>query len=432
MNLLQRRIGGAWFFTMIVLAFVSKIESLTADEKDQMEKGLTAGKEILGYIKDRKFTQTMTILADSASQFLGALGPFVSFVMTFVSGDSAELTYMKEMMKEIDRRFGMVDSKLEDIQALIEWSNFERSLRQIELNVQTMDRIYKNFYEFEGLASDKKRDFSISYESSYDLSGSKLYELAVKESSFTDSLSVAIMKKTKYDRKQTNDYLLGILKIILQGMRIELAYSEMQYGGTFYNSQRKEWERRIVVVSEKFKEIDDTVTKAFLEQSKKDTKKIALDNRPNSMGNLDFSVKVCNKLKEKYYWRDWFCAVWDDDVSSNEFSYTLCGGFFLRWEYGRNILVSSRDKTAPRMNVANAKAELNKFEFILYVGIRYDGTKIIKDFSKANPIFDVINVNNACCIAVIKKHANTYWHKSDYTRLATKDLYYSWWLVIFG
>ncbi|CAH1797741.1 unnamed protein product [Owenia fusiformis] len=215
-------------------------------------------------------------------------------------------------------------------------------------------------------------------------------------------------------------------------MRIELAYCKMQYGGTYYNSMRGEWQSRIVTVTEKFKEIDDTVTNAFLVQSKADTKETAHDNRPNSMGNLDFSVKVCNKLKEKYYWRDWLCAVWDDDVSSNEFSYTLCGGFFLRWEYGRNILVSSRDKTAPRMNVANAKAELNKFTFKSYVGISYDGTKIINHSSRANTIFDVINVNDACCIAVIKKHANTYWHKSDYTRVATKALHIYWWVVIFG
>ncbi|CAH1802060.1 unnamed protein product [Owenia fusiformis] len=434
MNLLQRRMGAIWLFAMVVLAFViAESESLTSDEKDQIEKGLSAGKEIIGYIKEKDFAQTVKKLAESASQFLGALGPFTSFILAFVSTDSAELTYMKEMMTEIDARFSKVEARLGDIQTLIEWTNVEQSLGAIELTVATLDMEFKLFYSTSGSASEKRIHFINVYDNNYGVSGSKLYLMIVGEGgTFIENVCESIMKKTKYDRKETNDYLLGVLKILLQAIRLELSYYDIQGLKTIYETRKTEWDRRIVKVTEMFEKTDADVTNAYLKQTKEDARRFA--NEKRALSNLDFAVKLCDMLKEKYYWCEWFCLIYDDDIDADQHRVDVCGGHILWQESGRNIAVASKATTATRMNKNSAESVLNRFTFSYWWDILYDGTKIHEGNRKAYAVFDKMrdNIANLCSVAVVQQNADVYWHKSDTSRLAHRSLSHYWWVFAFG
>ncbi|CAH1802061.1 unnamed protein product [Owenia fusiformis] len=436
MDLLQRRMGAIWLFAMVVLAFViAESESFNSDEKDQIEKGLAAGKEIIDYIKQKDFAQTIRKLTESASQFLGALGPFSSFILAFVSTDSSELTYMKGMMTEIDAQFNKVEARLGDIQTLIEWTNVEQNLGVIELTVATLDMEFKLFYNTSGTASEKQQTFINVYDNNYATSGSKLYLMTVGEGgTFIENLCESIMKKTKYDRKETNDYLLGVLKILLQAIRLELAYYGMQGLNTTYETRKNEWDRRITQVTEMFEKTDEDVINAYHTQSKEDAKRFAIDNR--ALSNRDFAVRLCDMLKEKYYWREWFCLIYDDSIESSSSKHRLhvCGGHILLQESGRNIAVASKETTATRMSKASAEAELNKFTFSYWWDVLYDGTEIDNGKTKAYTVFNKIryNIANVCSVAVIKQNADVYWHKSDTSRLATRSLHHYWWVFAFG
>ncbi|CAH1801646.1 unnamed protein product [Owenia fusiformis] len=184
------------------------------------------GKEILDVIKDKKFTKALTKIAGSIAPFLGALGPFVSLIMAFIPmGDSAELAFMKEMMKKIDNRFDQMDSRFDDIERLVDWTKVAVNFGQIEQRIMAMGEQYRDLYTSTAPASNKSYIFIMNYENDYQNSGLKLYQAIVNpQGEFQENLGQSIMRYTKNDRNKTQGFLLGVMRLILQAVKIEIAY----------------------------------------------------------------------------------------------------------------------------------------------------------------------------------------------------------------
>ncbi|CAH1790442.1 unnamed protein product [Owenia fusiformis] len=97
--------------------------------------------------------------------FLGALGPFIGLVMTFVP--SAELEFMKNMMKEIDNHFDRVDSRFDDVERLIKWTETAIQFGEIETALGALEEEYRLFYKSTASSGNRKELFIKSYDSNY-------------------------------------------------------------------------------------------------------------------------------------------------------------------------------------------------------------------------------------------------------------------------
>jgi hypothetical protein len=63
---------------------------------------------------------------------------------------------------------------------------------------------------------------------------------------FTESLEEAAMQYTENDRKKTQVFMLGLLKLLLQASKIELAYLKAKGFDSVYDLTKTEWVQKIL------------------------------------------------------------------------------------------------------------------------------------------------------------------------------------------
>ena len=344
----------ALFVTMLPLSE----GDVSATEKAQIRSGLNTGRAIANFLSSGDFKESMREIGASVGKYLGVLGPFIGLVLSFVpASDSAELHYMKNMMKEIDTRFDRLDSRFDDIERKIEWTAKEVTFVQIEQKILAMAQEYEHVYEVppEGTA-DQKTLFVQAYKNNYDSSGFNLYQASVGSGTFLENLGVSIMRYTDNDREQTNIFLIGTMQLLLQAAKIEIAYYQAQDLTVQAEHMTSQWEERILEVKNKFDEIDREVTRNYHDQSSDDIDKYAAQN--SGISNEDFSLGLYDMLAEKYYWRDWFVVIYDPIWGWDKHAVFTRGGHIKFRNNGRNIVISSTDRNSPKLDLNAAQRSL--------------------------------------------------------------------------
>ncbi|CAH1792696.1 unnamed protein product [Owenia fusiformis] len=427
MNLFQRKFGGVPLFVLLlavlIFASIPQIESITSEEKTAVEKGLETGKEVLDIIKSKEFTKALTKIAASIGPFLGALGPFVSIIMAFIPmGDSAELAFMKEMMKKIDNRFNQMDSRFDEIERLVDWTKVAVNFGQIEQKILAVDAVYERLYTSAANASQKGMMFTMNYESDYQNSGLKLYHAIVnRQGTFQENLGESVMRYTKNDRKKTQEFLLGVMRLLMQAAKLEIAYLTVYKYETMAKERVEIWEENIRIVKSNFEQIDLAVTKKYHDQSEVDIKKLTADNY--GISNEQFSDKLYSMLIEKYYWRNWFVVVYKAITGGDNHYVRICNGHMLFRQDGRNIVVSSMDKN--ELGKYGGETTLNGAQ------TRLDATEdgndpLILDITTtlevAKHYFNMIDKIGACSVISIKKSADV-WYKGDSNKIAYRKFH---------
>ncbi|CAH1802276.1 unnamed protein product, partial [Owenia fusiformis] len=418
MDQIKRIFGGGpliWLLIVVILASIEQNRSeISDDDKAKIEKGFEAGKAILDLITNKDFKEALTEIGKSIAPFLGAFGPFLSLILAFIPGaDSAELAYLKEMMKNIDNRFNRLDSRFDEVQRMIDWTKVAVNFGQIEQKILAMDVEFKLLYTGGAPAANKKQVFITHFESDYQLSGLKLYNAIVHtQGTFQENLGESVMRYTKNDRKKTRDFLLGIMRLLIQGAKVELAYYKAKGFETIAEQRKQEWETRIRTVKSNFEQIDRTVTDRYHGQSLVDIKKYAADNY--GMSNKDFSVGLYGMLNGKYDWRVWYDIIYNPIHGWDRHSVSVCGGHILFQQDGRNIVVASKDRNAGRMDLQRAWTSLLRRMWITE-DLMYNG-------QLARNLYNEIDKTGACLVAVILQDGSDIWLQGDPNRIALRGI----------
>ncbi|CAH1801647.1 unnamed protein product [Owenia fusiformis] len=414
-----------WFLAVALLAFVPKTESITAAQKQAIKKGLATGKEILDIIKEQDFKKFLTkTVASNIKSFLGALGPFIGLVMTFVpSADSEELKLMKTMMKEIDTQFDRVDSRFNDVERLIKWTETAVQFGEIQTALTALQEEYRLLYISSAPDENVKYLYIKSYESNYKLAGTKLYQALVTPGGyFNENLGEAVMRYTKNDRRKTNVFLLGIYEMILQAVKLESAYYKMNSFEIIQEERDKEWESRLESIRLKIERFDVDVKYKYYSQSREEIIAYARDN--SGMSNEQFSSEVYDLLFDKYYWREWFVLIYNPIIGSDKHRMnTPCGGHILLRQNGRNIVIASQENTTEAMDVEKAHVILVK----LIIDDSVGNTQI--SFN-AEEVYYRVDKSIACSFAVVRKDAGVS-YKANPSRVVQID-YSTFKIFMFG
>ncbi|CAH1772246.1 unnamed protein product [Owenia fusiformis] len=424
--------------TVIIMVLISQSESITIADKTKIDKGLTAGHEIFNYIADKKFSESLTKISSAIGPFLGAFGPFVSLVLTFVpSSDTAVVQLLTGMMDRIENRFDQVDSRFDEIKRLVEWTDEAVNFGQIEQKIWAMNVAYRRLYRGNGTgeAANRKQAYIDEFDNNYQQSGINLYHAIVnKHGTFQENLGESIMRFTDYDRKKTQDFLLGILRLILNAAKIEIAYYNVKQFNSIAEERKSEWETKIQRVKSEFEHIDKTVIHQCHSQSKKDIKKISADNY--KMGNEQFSSKLYDMLTEKYYWRNWLVVVYDEVRGFDKHTVSQCGGYIKFRKDGRNLVVASLDKNqdVQQMSRQSARTKLIKngkyakeLVKVMVLPAGYPKPKI----PYARILYKKIDTKSACSTISIISSANV-WHRGPVSKLVFRQYYGNLQAILFG
>jgi hypothetical protein len=375
-------------------------ESLSESEKDNIKTGLELGKGIAELFENKEFTKSLIEISKSVGPYLGVIGPFVGLVMNFIPSESEELAFMKNMMKQIDNRFDRLDSRFNEVERLINWNAVKVNFGQIEQKILAMSKELHFIYEIsKSGVKNRKTIFVNHYNSDFQNSGTKLYNALINtRGTFQVNLGTSVMRYTKNDRKLTQGFLLGIMKLLLQAAKIELAYYQMQ--GFVHNVvfMRKKWEKRIKAVKSNFEAIDRSVKYKYHVQAGIDTTELAVKKK--WMSNKRFAKALYKMLAKKFYWREWIVLIYNEIWGWKNHCVSACGGHVKFRTQGRNIVIASRDQNHSVMDLRRAERDMNNVA-VTYRAHHWPGKNYNKR-RRADNIYSDLNKSGACNVAVIK------------------------------
>ncbi|XP_062577432.1 uncharacterized protein LOC134239274 [Saccostrea cucullata] len=108
--------------------------------------------------------------------------------------------------------------------------------------------------------------------------------------------------------------------------------------------------------------VDKDIARNFLTAATDDGRSILINLKGYS--NSYVSEQVHDKLRTKYYWRNWFVAVYDDIKGRSEHWIALCNGKFVFRESGFNMLLSSNSKDTPTLDFSRAYSYLEDAKYL--------------------------------------------------------------------
>ncbi|VDI31798.1 Hypothetical predicted protein [Mytilus galloprovincialis] len=290
--------------------------------------------------------------------YLGAIGPFIGLLSAFLPSESEELTYMKKMMKAIDKRFDQMDKRFDNIEKMMKWNVVQVNFGQIEQRIKVMTLELRNLYSVPSEAvENRKKIFIAHYESDYQNSGTKLYHSIVNnQSMFQEDLCTSVLRYTDNDRKMTQLFLLGVMKLLLQSIQIELAYNYVNKYTHNANFTKSLWINRTIEVREKFNDADVHCKNVYLSESKEDVDEYSEKNKGKT--NDQFATGLFNLLAGKYYWRDWIVVAFIPTAHRKYHKGHVKGGQYFVTYNKRYVLVTSVDKNHPVANFSRAAQKM--------------------------------------------------------------------------
>lgn len=402
--------------TFLALIVVSAILAQTGN--DVADQGLQAGTELAQAIADKNFAGTMGKLATKVGPYLGMVGPVIGilFALTGTSQDSPELQFMRNMLAKIENRFDQVDQRLDDIARKIDWNTVRIQFFAYEKKILPMKIELDKFYNSSNTdeLTSFQNTFTNMYECVYENSGQMLYNHIISgESTFSSNLLMEAMRANEYDRKEIQVFMLGLTKLILVGSQIEMAYYKLKHPSSLDGLKTK-WASQMGKMSQAMAAADREVMGKYSDTAIKDAKRILTFNK--GAKNQDVAAAVYSKLTTKFYWRNWFVAVYDAIGGNDNHQVWVCNGGIAFRHDGFNLLLASNLQYAPTLNQDTAKSIINGAVMVK------KGWWMSKRYLNAKEIFDGVTTVRSCSnytgFGVIR--SNAHFHgKADSSRLVT-------------
>ena len=160
------------------------------------------------------------------------------------------------------------------------------------------------------------------------------------------------------DRKKIQNVMKGVLNLILQGVKVELAYLKIMRPEKDYTVIQGDWETRVSQLVDQMKSYDDTVARRYHDQIQKEIPaKLA---QWHGQSHSTFATNLFNFLNTKYDWRDWHVVAYNELHGGNHHWVKCCGGYLSFRHHGRNLVVASVDDGKSPINKNDAYNKLGE------------------------------------------------------------------------
>ena len=355
---------------MRVLLFTATLVWLSTatrgqDAQDTLEKvqaGVDATNAIIDVLRDEKFSKTFSKIGEIAGKmgpFLGAIGPAISLVSIFLpQSPSPELQLMKKEFAKVDAKFDQVFTKFAEVENLIEKTSLKNQYAQFEHTILSLSTRLREFLGANTAdVSVYKRSFIREYESSYRGATFKIWNGVVEDTRvLSNNIPLTAMDFFDNDRKKVQGIMKGVLNLILQGVKVELAYLKAKELNHDYNVKKSDWQRKISQLVSVMKKHDRTVKNRWYSQIKTDIPQKLAEWHGRS--NSDFANRLYNFLNSKFDWRDWHVVTYNDLHGGQHHYVKWCSGVKYFRTHGRNLVVASVDDRKSPINRGEAYAKL--------------------------------------------------------------------------
>ena len=318
--------------------------SETADITNKVKEGTTVATEIIKALGDDKVSKTFGKIGKIAAKigpFLGAIGPAIALLGLF--SDSPELTAIKEGFANMDKKFDEVFNKFDEVDNLIRETSLKTQYVSYEHTILSLSRYLQRMLSAptKQEAASYKNIFIQKYDSSDKLATSNIWQGMMGEGVFSTNIPKEAMKFFDNDRKRVQKVMKGTINLILQGVKVELAYEKAKGNDANYAAKENLWKDRVTRLVAKSKEYDEEVKDNYKDQMKTDVDKKLKEWRDKE--HQDFANSLYYFLEKKYDWRTWFVISYNEIFGSGKHWGHECGGTHSYRQYKRNLRVASFD-----------------------------------------------------------------------------------------
>lgn len=123
----------------------------------------------------------------------------------------------------------------------------------------------------------------------------------------------------------------------------------------------KEWTSKMKTLKSHLEKRINVLKSTYLTNLNKDVTILIKDNK--NLGNEALMRKIYYYIVDKYDWRYWFVAVYDDIYGYDRHTIWSCGGKVFLHKHKKNIIISSQDKKySNRFKLSDANNVLSNVE----------------------------------------------------------------------
>lgn len=392
----------------MVLVASSVIFAQTGDRR--IDNGLAATVELAKVIGNEDFKGTMGQLVKSVTPYLGMVGPAIGLMFSLLMREekkqSPELMFMQEMLAKIERRFDKIDKKLEIIVQKITWGRVQTQFFFYERKIKSLRLEFDKLYKYNGTKKSELTSISDTfvkmYESSYENSGQLLYDHIVSgRSIFSTNLIKDAIQAFDYDRKKTQTFMLGLTELILAASQIEIAYNKLKHP-YYLNVTEAKWRSQMF----KMRQVLEAADRAFEKNPK--ILDVAIKNAKQILDVSKYKrydivvLEIYKKLKDKFYWRNWFVALYDAIGGDDKHSVRICNGTMTYSYNGFNLVLASNPKSTPTLH----------YNAAMYILRSVSPMRPAKEIT--NSLAHLLDCKNYSALGTIETNAHVYFAAERY------------------
>ena len=330
------------FACLILLLAVSAVRSrrVTEDEKQKMRRGIDAGKTFVNVLKTtKKFTDVLTKMGSAMAPWLEGFGILTDLIGSFMPEDNALLNEIRKGFDEVNKRLDEIKEEIKAVKEAIKWATVKVDFAQIEKNIRLLDQILT-----EALAAPNpdhgKSHFIEIYKKDYDQAGTRLYISIVNNDQIvSDNIVAAGMHFTKYRRDVMEDYMRGLIALMMMSANIELAYERFNEED---RGMEAIWKGKLDDTKTALGKAEDTLVNAWKELVRTEAVEMVEKHRGWAFQNI---AKVMTTFfADKYYWRHWFVFIYDEVWGFGNHAVTQSENIYVWFrQSGHNFIVASID-----------------------------------------------------------------------------------------
>jgi len=363
------------------------------------------------FLEEKNFFKTLTKISSIAGPIFSIASAVISIAFLFIDIESPEMALMKKEFANLNNRIDKWGVEFKEIKNMIDWSAVQIQFADIEKSIINLHRKVVNNPDIPKESKETQaKSFMNQYETDYKSAGDMLYLAMTNiDQIYSVNLLRASQKFTSFHRTKVQSLMVGMTQLLTQAIQIEATYISLKYENSEDMSTyiQSLWNKKLANLKEKMERID-TETK----DQHKTQYKIDLEDQLTSkhaMSNEDFNVHISKFLTEKYDWRVWFTLVYKELTGSKDHTVSTCEGTFKFRTSGRNIIVSSVDKSEyeSRMSHVNRNKQ---------IASSYTNWNSEKEYSKGwvnNMRSKLQYCNEADTIASVAWGSNVWYYSTD-------------------
>ena len=269
-------------------------------EQGQIQSGFDAATHLFEKMDKHDFGGVTGALVGDVSSFLGAVGPFVGFVLSFFSGPSAEYLLLKRMFTQVEGRFDKVDVQFAALRRQVAFVHVQVRVTEFEDNINAVQSELKILSRVTNKAGYRaaKHAFTHKYDQTYESAGTKLFNAINHRGLMTGGLFSEVMRFSKYDRKKTQEFMIGTLNLLMRAAALEMTYAQLKHDPNIA-IRRRDWITHFIQIKRKMIAIDNEVVKHYHNQLVIDVNDFGTLHPKGHLSNSEFSNQLYSRLTTK-------------------------------------------------------------------------------------------------------------------------------------